>query len=387
MKTNTLLEYKRGNLQKALSRQEPDYVPSIMVNETSGLARLGKRAVDLMLGDPAAYVDAQTVLFEEMWMDGNVLCGVPFSPLAQKAFPTCENIFGPDGNTPEHLQLAPMQKDEYDQLIADPMRFVTEVLLPRKFPTLFTDREGAKESLKLFAQDRALSLVKLMGLTNQALADRYGIVSVTNRAERFEVPLDMIFDYFRGFRGTLTDLRRQPEKVRAATEALWEVRCAPKMQTPMVNPELWAVDMCHIPAYLSPKQYEELYWPHFKLLLERIAAAGGKAYINMEGRWSRIWHHFKELPRDCCILQVDDDDIFDLYELLGQDQIITGGIKIADTRLKSFDAVKDDVKRVIDTCAPGGGFLLDSDKGWIAPGDVNQTLIDIFNFAHEYSKK
>ena len=319
-------------------------------------------------------------------MDGSLLCGVPFSPLAQKAFPTCENIFGPDGNTPEHVQLAPMQKDEYDQLIADPMKFIADVLLHRKFPDLFTNREGARASLKMYAQDRGLTL-KLMGMTNMALAEHHGIVSLANKAERFEVPLDMLFDYFRGFRGTLTDLRRQPDKVRAAIDALWEVRCAPKMAVPMAEPQLWAVDMCHIPAYLSPKQYEELYWPHFQLLLERIAKAGGKAYINMEGRWSKIWHHFKDLPKDCCILQVDDDDLFELYAELGQDQIITGGVKIADTRLKPFEAVKDDIKRVIDTCAPGGGFLLDSDKGWIAPGDVNQTLIEVFNFAHEYSKK
>ena len=386
MKPNELLELKSRNLQMALNRQEGDYVPSIMVNETAGLARLGKRAVDLMLGDPAEYVTAQIALFSEMWMDGSLLCGVPFSPLAQKAFPTCENIFGPDGNTPEHVQLAPMQKDEYDQLIADPMKFIADVLLPRKFPDLFTDREGARASLKMYAQDRGLTL-KLMGMTNMALAEHHGIVSLANKAERFEVPLDMLFDYFRGFRGTLTDLRRQPDKVRAAIDALWEVRCAPKMAVPMAEPQLWAVDMCHIPAYLSPKQYEELYWPHFKLLLERIAKAGGKAYINMEGRWSKVWYHFKDLPKDCCILQVDDDDLFELYAELGQDQIITGGVKIADTRLKPFEVIKDDIKRVIDTCAPGGGFLLDSDKGWIAPGDVNQTLIEVFNFAHEYSKK
>lgn len=387
MGTNTLLETKRANLEMALNRQEPDYVPNVMVHETASLARLGLKATDMMLGDPNQYVDALTSVFDEMWVDVSFLCGVPFTPKMQQGFPTCENMFGPDGNTPEHRQLAPMQKDEYDQLIADPNRFVTEVLLPRKFPGFFDDQEGAKRSLKLFAEDRVTAFTKLMGLTSQVLAQRYGIVSVSNGAERFEPPLDMIFDYFRGFRGTLTDLRRQPENLRKAIDKLWEVRCEPKMDKPVVNPQNWAFDMCHIPAYLSPKQFEELYWPHFKKLIERLAASGCKTYVNMEGHWSRIWHHFLELPKDCCILQVDDDSIFDLYRDLGQHQIILGGLRLGDTRMKRFEDIKDDIKRVIDTCAPGGGFLLDTDKGWIAAGDVNDTLIEAYNFAHEYSKK
>jgi len=49
--------------------------------------------------------------------------------------------------------------------------------------------------------------------------------------------------------------------------------------------------------------------------------------------------------------------------------------------------MKDDIKRVIDTCAPGGGFIFSADKGFLTPGDVNPTLIECYNFAHEYSKK
>ena len=44
-----------------------------------------------------------------------------------------------------------------------------------------------------------------------------------------------------------------------------------------------------------------------------------------------------------------------------------------------------DVKKIIDACQPGDGFLFCTDKAWIAPGDVNQNLIDAYNFAHEYS--
>jgi len=84
---------------------------------------------------------------------------------------------------------------------------------------------------------------------------------------------------------------------------------------------------------------------------------------------------------------VDDDDIFDAYKELGHHQIIMGGAKISDLRTGKIEELKDGVKKVIDTCAPGGAFVFATDKAWIAPGDVNQYLVDVFNFVHEYSKK
>ena len=385
MQTNELLEQKQANFRKALNRQEPDYVPNMIYNGTASVAWAGKRTVNLM-DDPQAYVEALTAVFDEMWVDVSLLCGNFFTPKRARAFPNCETLFGPDGNTPEHIQLSPMQKDEYDQLIADPDRYVTEVLIPRKHPDFCSDREAAKEALKLYAEDKA-QVISLLGLTHKILIDRYGVDEIVSFRNKIQTPLDILFDNFRGFRGTLTDLRRQPDNVRAALDKLWEVRRQPDMEQPLPDPDMWGPQMCHIPAYLSPKQFEELYWPHQKKQIERIAALGSKAYIVTEGRWEKIMHHFLEVPKDSCVLHVDDDDILKVHELLGDHQIICGGLKIAETRMKTFEQIKDDTMRIIDTCAPGGGFLYSTDKTWIAAGDVNQTLIDAYNFVHEYSKK
>lgn len=386
MTTNQLFDSKQAIVQKALRREEPDYVPN-MINATTGtLAYKGLRAVDLM-DDPVAYSTALLDVFNEMWVDGATIFGSSFTHKLTQAFDTVENKFGPDGNTAEHIQLAPMKSDEYPSLIENPDKFVTQELLPRKYPTLFTDREGAKKSLKIYTEDRVLGFVQIASVSNQMLMDNYGVASILNMQERIETPLDIIFDYFRGFSGTLTDLRRQPNNVREAIDKLWEVRCMPKMNMPVSSPETFAFQCCHIPAYLSAKQFDELFWPHQKQQIMRMADAGSKAYIIMEGRWEKIWHHFLELPKDCCVLHVDDDDFIKAHEALGEHQILCGGLRSADIRLKSFDQIKDDVKRVIDTCAPGGAFLLTTDKTWISPGDVNETLIEAFNFAHEYSRK
>lgn len=388
MAQNQLYEMKFSNIMKTLAREEGAYVPTMVPTSYATIAWAGKRAVDVLADpDPNAYVDAFTAVFAEMWADGYLFGGGQFSARLGQALHTPEHSIGPDGTTVEHVQRSPMAANEYDLFLADLDKYIADVLLPRKYPQLFTDRDYAKNALKVYAEDVANVFGILGGMAEQRLKDKYGLVPMLKFEERFEPPLDMLFDYFRGFRGTLTDLRRQPGNVKAAIDLLWEKRCKPLLERPLTETFPYPLDMTHIPAYLSPKQFEELYWPHHKQQIMRIAEAGSKAYIMLEGRWENIWHHFRELPKDCCILHIDDDDIIKAHEQIGDCQILCGGLKAVDVRMKTFEQIKDDVKRVIDTCAPGGGFLYSSDKTWTAAGDVNQTLIDTYNFVHEYSSK
>ena len=386
MENNALLEQKRSNLIKTLNREEPDYVPNLITASCATVAWTGQKVTDI-IDDPEAYVKALTDVFGEMWADGNIFMATLFTPKRSEIFETVQNKFGPDGVTPEHIQASPMKPDEYDQFNSDFRGFITNVLLPRMYPRLYTDREYAKKALKVYAEDGFYCMAQLTALTTKILEEKYGITDVVTFADNWEHPMDSLFDRFRGFRGTLTDLRRHPDDVKAALETIWQNKTLPAIQKPLSGHMPYACQMPHIPAYLSPKQFDELYWPYEKKLIERVANAGHKTYIMLEGHWNRVWEHFLELPKDCCILHVDDDDLFEAYKVLGQHQIIMGGIKMSDIRSGTIDTLKDKIKRIIDTCAPGGGFMFSSDKAWIAPGDVNQVLIDAFNFAHEYSSK
>lgn len=386
MGNNVQLDMKRRNLVQALNREEPDFVPNMIAASCATVAWTGQKVTDIIY-DSQAYVKALTDVFGEMWADGNIFMATLFTPKRPEMFENAQNKFGPDGVTPEHLQASPMKGDEYAEFNADFSGFIKKVLLPRMFPKFYEDREYAKKALKVYAEDGFYCMAQLTALTTKILEENYGITDVVTFADNWEHPMDSLFDRFRGFRGTLTDLRRHPDDVKTALETIWQNKTLPSIAKPLSGQMPYACQMPHIPAYLSPKQFDELYWPYEKKLIERVAAAGGKTYIMLEGHWKPVWHHFLELPKDCCILHVDDDDLFEAYEALGQHQIIMGGIRMSDIRTGSIDGLKDKVKKIIDTCAPGGGFLFCSDKAWIAPGDVNQTLIDVYNFAHEYSKK
>ena len=385
MSENTLLNMKRTNLMKALNREGADYVPTMMAASCAMVAWEGKKVTDIIY-NPEEYVDAMTNVFGQMWADGNTFTGTLFTQKIESVLEPVQNKFGPDGVTPEHLQMPMMERNEYDGFIEDPDRFVSEVLLPRKYPRFYEDREYAKEMLKTVAEDKFYAMAVLMGMQSKVLNEKYGITDICNFGAVFSNPVDTLFDYCRGFKGTLTDLRRQPDKVKAACDKLWEVYNLPRLARP-AGTFPYACHMTHIAPYLSPKQFDEIYWPYEKEWIERAAAAGTKVWIMMEGSWKNVWHRFLEVPKDSCILHVDDDDICEAKRVLGHHQIIEGGLKMAAVRTESIDKIKDDIKRVIDTCAPGDGFLFCTDKAWIAPGDVNQNLIDAYNFAHEYSMK
>ncbi len=384
MSENKLYDEKHANLMKAMDRSGADYVPNIVGSSCSEVAWTGQKVTDIIF-DPQKYAKAMTDVFGQMWMDGDSFVGTLFTQNIENNLEPVQNKFGPDGITPEHVQLPYMEKDEYDQLIKDPNRFVSEVLLPRKYPRFYTDREYAKKMLKIVAEDKAYCFGQLFPLVSQTMKDKYGMTDLADFSMVFSNPVDTIFDYLRGFKGTLLDLRRQPDKVKAACDALWEAFNVPRLQPVKKFP--YACHMTHIAPYMNPKQFEEIYWPYEKQWIERQAAGGARVWIMMEGKWKNVWHLFREVPKDSCILHVDDDSIFDAKKELGDWQIIEGGMRMVDILSNTPEAVRDQTKRIIDECAPGEGFLFSTDKAWISPRDVNQNLIDCFNFAHEYSKK
>lgn len=382
---NELLELKSANLEKALRREEPDWIPTV-VEDNGGTLFCSEKPIDEILKDPKLLVEESVKPAGKMWIDGATLWGYTTTKRLGETFPGAETKISPEGNL-SHYQTPHMQDSEYDQLIADPAAFTANVLLPRKHPYLFESRSEAKEKMKVYAEEKFGLFVVTMGALTKKLEDDYGIRTFVTPMPMLDTPLDHLFDFYRGFSGTLTDLRRHKAQVKEACEAIWEWRWADLTSKPYDFKGQLSFQPCHIPAYLNPKQFDEFYWPYEKKLIEWVHNSGSKCYIILEGEWKDKLKYFLEVPKDSCVLHVDDDDFTEAYKVLGQHQILVGGLRAAEARMKPFEELKDDIKRVIDTCAPGGGFLFTPDKAWIARGDVNQTMIDTFNFVHEYSKK
>lgn len=376
---------KWENVNAALEHKEGSYVPTIAFPGPAAASWAGKTACETLV-DPDTYAATMTKVFEDMWCDCTIDHGLSTTPNIEKAFHgNVQNKFAPDGTTVEHLQNSLMKSDEYPQLIENTESFVVDVLLPRKFPWLFENKEEAKKALKILAEQQYKLFFDYGFALYGKMQDEYGVTPIVG--ETFVSPcLDLLFDSFRGFSGMLTDLRRKPKEVLEAVDKLWYVYCEDIYETPMENPFPFAEEMPHMPAYLSPKQFDEFYWPQQKKWIDKLSNDGSKLVILFEGKWKHVWDRFKDVAKDSVIIMCDDDDIFELNEALGDHHIITGGTQLAKIRLDSKENNINRAKAVIDACAPGGGFMYGTDKNWISPGDINQNLIDVYNFAHEYGR-
>ena len=78
-----------------------------------------------------------------------------------------------------------------------------------------------------------------------------------------EAPFDILSDYFRGTMGTFQDLAEQPEHIAAACDLFADLQIAQYRQ---LREEDLPVRRINFPmhkgmdGFMSPKQYEELYW-------------------------------------------------------------------------------------------------------------------------------
>ena len=139
-----------------------------------------------------------------------------------------------------------------------------------------------------------------------------GVVSCLDGA--LKAPFDILADKFRGFRGVAYDLKRQPDKVLKAVEAV-----APHMVFNALtgsNPDtnipvsLWM----HRGAtgFFSQEVFDKYYWPTLKWATEKIWETGHQTIYYAEGKWGKNLKSFRELPDKSIIFHCDKDDIYEV---------------------------------------------------------------------------
>jgi hypothetical protein len=110
-----------------------------------------------------------------------------------------------------------MEADEYDKLIEDPVKFVAETVLPRACRNLEPPRKAMATWVRL-----GMELSRSAGYAFQfgKIAAELGYPAIPMGWGY--APLDMIGDFLRGVDNLILDIRRYPEKVKKAAEALVE---------------------------------------------------------------------------------------------------------------------------------------------------------------------
>ena len=281
-----------------------------------------------------------------------------------------------------------LEPDEYDELINDPMKFIWEKFLPRKCPNLKQEKNGKVYIDSMYAYINWLNGYLGYGKT---LAKNYGVPLLTDLYAPFYMMngMEIMLDFMRGMRGLSVDLRRQPEKVKAAVEALDSI-FEPKMEGYAGphghNPDA-AFDGAMVfiaTSMLSPKQFETFYLPWLNRTKDFAVEHDKTVIIFAEAENSRFYEFLKDLPEGHFAILAEQDDIFNTKKEL-PNLCVCGGMPVELLGKATPEECVDYAKKLIDELAVDGGYIYSEKKMMSYMTDCkSENLKAVTEFVHDF---
>ncbi len=382
--TNEIYNEKVRRIQSTIRHEEPDTVPVMTLAESWVLGYAGHKITDVE-EDPDLELQCFKKMCQEIYCDMVYTSALTRDITIYNPMEGSPYFYSSDGVTVQHKEYVFMEADEYGKLAADPMKFVLNELYPRMYPAL---RKSYPENLEALKKAFAAYNRYLQKMMNSAvrLKEDLGMPTIV---EGIAIsPVDILMSYFRGLKNIQCDFRRNPQGIIEAADALIPL----VVENIKHGRQSLESDSCFLiptllPTYMSAKQFEKIYWPSFKKMVDQIAALNGKMLIFMEGSWEHLYEFVNEIPRNTAITILEKADIFKAKNLIGKTVTLAGGMPLEQLRYMSRQECLDHAKKVVDYCAPGGGFIFTNDKTALAPNDVNiENLKAVNAFVHEYGK-
>jgi hypothetical protein len=275
-----------------------------------------------------------------------------------------------------------MTADEYDDLIRDPTDFWLRKYLPRVM--------GSFQPFKMFQpftniiENNGLMVLNPFGTPevknmfntfmkagdafNQAAAASMQYMSIglsrgysaSMWGEYCLAPFDVLGDTLRGTTNIMKDMFRRPEKLLAALDVVTEIMIHNVLNSPTVDRALIVGYPLHKGAdgWMSQSQFEKFYWPSLKKVMDAFIKEGLIQSLFAEGSFNSRLDYVNQFPRGSVIWYFDQSDMARAKKVLGKDCCIQGNVPSSLIVTGEPKAVKEHCKKLIDTCAPGGGYIL-----------------------------
>jgi hypothetical protein len=300
-----------------------------------------------------------------------------------------------------------MKADEYDDFISNPSDYWMRVFLPRTagafegfqylapFNPVLTNPLGYVMSVsrpevqasfeKLLEAGREIVKWRqaVMEVSRQALAEGYASFGGGGMAG---APFDNLADALRGTNGIVMDMFRQPDKVIEAMERLvpiivkGAVRMANNSLSPVIGMPLHKGDR----SFMSGPQFEKFYWPTFRQVLLGLVEEGLVPYPFAEGNYEPRLDIIREMPRSAVVWHFEVMDMARAKQALGGVACIAGNVPASLLVTGTPEAVKESCRKLIEICAPGGGYILTGSAG-MNQGNANN-LHAMIAAAKEYGE-
>jgi uroporphyrinogen-III decarboxylase len=201
------------------------------------------------------------------------------------------------------------------------------------------------------------------------------------------VPFDSYSDFLRGTLDGLSDLYDRPEEVMAfCEESLAGMLEMIKMQG-QIMPGKHVFMALHkgMDGFMSSEHYRTFYWNHLQIIINAIIDAGMVPYIYTEGKYNSRLDCLAEVPVGKVFYHFEQVDMALAKSKLGKVACIGGGFSPYLLNYGTKQEVIDECKRLLDVCAPGGGFIFQT-KASLDGGAKRENVEAMFRTVRDYGK-
>jgi hypothetical protein len=276
-----------------------------------------------------------------------------------------------------------MKGDEYEEAIEDMTKFMMNKWIPRSFSNLtglskidFRNSMwfGHMGEFAAFSDPEVIASLEALITTGKHLLDWFIKLGGYRQKmkEQFGMPLlysgfayapfDMIGDSMRGTENILMDMYDRPDELLRLIDVVTKFAIKDTIAgcSGQATPFVWFWLHKGVDEFMSDEQFMKFYWPSLLKYLTAVADAGLTPVVYVEGRYNNRLEHLRDVPPGKCIFSFEYTDMQKAKKALGGHSCIMGNVPAVLLSYEKKADVVDYCKMLIDTCAPGGGFIMDS---------------------------
>ena len=291
-----------------------------------------------------------------------------------------------DNSLNQFIEFPLLHDDEFDEFQTDRTGWEIRKALPRtselleplaSLPFTFGDTLDARQIARVFSAPEFRSMIE-----NLWAIDRLSIEQARKSGELSKViedmgfptmrvfgdgliPFDVYSDFFRGSVLTMEDFFERPEFIEAFIDKAI-VETEKKLMTYKGKDEgKLAFVALHkgFDGFMSNEFYGKYYWKHLRRVILTIIESGRIPYIFAEGKYNSRLDFLTDVPPGKVYYHFEEVDMEVAKKKLQGIACISGGFPAALLDWGTTEQVRDEVKRILDICAPGGGFIFDASCG------------------------
>jgi uroporphyrinogen-III decarboxylase len=324
-----------------------------------------------------------------------------------------------DNQPYQYIEKAWMEANEYEELISDMTGFLFRTIVPRQnalfqsfesFPYASTiGFSSGMGALMFFMDNKVKKTIKKLNKSVTAMLDLFlGMRIYAKQMKKLGnpigdmgstfgmAPFDMISDSLRGMRGTMIDMYKNPEELKKACDVFANhfIKSLDSGNSIYFGEDDEdSVSVSFIPlhrgadGFMSNEQFEEFYWPGITRVMEAMIQRDIIPMPFFEGRYGDRLEYLAEFAKKHkrkLVYWFHDTDLIKVKEMMGDYVTIRGNVPASLLIGGPPKAVEEYVKKCIEGCKDGGGYLVDGGVGGIPNESRHENVQAMTDAVHKY---